>query len=276
MKIFRRSKYALGVLAMLTPAAASRAATVLDLTAANLSGQVTVGDTIFERTDIQPTGTGVIDSFVRIQPTGNADTGEGYNTDYRPLQYDENYSPIFTRSLPLSALSTTTINGTTYYRFLLDINEPNDKSDGLISLDQVELYLGNAPDLHNYVPGSGFGADATSVYNMDAISDVSILLDASLNNGSGSGDMWMYVPTADFTGPNQYVYLFSHFGDVDGMAGGFEEWASVLDPVPGSIPPPGPTPPPTSVPLTPGAPAGLAALIAAAGCIRRLKTGVIA
>jgi hypothetical protein len=269
MKILRQSKYALGVLALLAPAAASRAAvTVLDLTAANVSGQVTVGDTIFERTDIQPTGTGVIDSFVRIQPTGIQDTGEGYNTDYRPLQYDENNSPIFTRSLLLSQLSTTTINGTSYYRFLLDINEPDDKSDGLISLDKVELYLGNAPDLHNYAPGSGFGADATLAYNMDALSDVSIQLDANLNHGSGSGDMWMYVPTSDFTGANEFVYLFSHFGDVNGMAGGFEEWATVSDPV-NAPPVPGPTPPPTTVPLPTGAPAGIAALLAAVACFRR-------
>jgi hypothetical protein len=266
MKILRQSKYALGLLAMLAQAAASRAAvTVLDLTAANVSGQVTVGDTIFERTDIQPTGTGVIDSFVRIQPTGNKDVGQGYNTDYRPLQFDENNSPQFTRSLPLSELSTTTINGKTYYRFLLDINEPNDKSAGLISLDKVELYLGNAPDLHNYAPGSGFGANANLIYNMDALQDVSIKLDANLNHGSGSGDMWMYVPTTDFTGPNQFVYLFSHFGDVYGMAGGFEEWATVSDPVKAP-------PPPTTVPLPSGAAAGAAGLIGLLASLRRHKT----
>src|SRR5437764_15280230 len=67
MSILCQSKYALGVLALLAPAAARAAVTTLDLTATNVSGQVIVGDAIFQRTDMQPTGTGVIDSFVRIQ-----------------------------------------------------------------------------------------------------------------------------------------------------------------------------------------------------------------
>lgn len=59
------------------------------------------------------------------------------------------------------------------------------------------------------------------------------MLDASRNNGSGSGDMYAYIPVADFNGaaPTDYVYMFARFGDqaaADGLAeGGFEEWAIV-------------------------------------------------
>ncbi len=44
-------------------------------------------------------GTGLINAFVRVHASDNE---EGYNTDARPLQFDENSSPSFTKSLLLS------------------------------------------------------------------------------------------------------------------------------------------------------------------------------
>src|SRR5205085_10008458 len=72
---------------------------VLDLTTPNASGTINGG--YFQQTDYQPTGTGKIDSFVRIQAKG---IEQGYNTDYRPLQFDEKKDPQHTRSLLLSAV----------------------------------------------------------------------------------------------------------------------------------------------------------------------------
>ena len=49
---------------------------------------------IVKQVDAQPTGTGVIDSFVRLQAKGTGGQIEqGFNTDGRPLQFDENTSP---------------------------------------------------------------------------------------------------------------------------------------------------------------------------------------
>src|SRR5262245_41089797 len=73
----------------------------MDLTARG--SQVTVNGAIFKQADPQPTGTGVIRSFVRIQAQGSNQTVEqGYNTDYRPVQFDEKANPNFDRSIRLS------------------------------------------------------------------------------------------------------------------------------------------------------------------------------
>src|SRR5205814_1742512 len=69
----------------------------VDLTTHGSYGEV--GDGLFRQYDAQPTGTGVIQSFVRLQGRGNQAVTQGYNTDHRPVQFDENTSPQFTRLL---------------------------------------------------------------------------------------------------------------------------------------------------------------------------------
>src|SRR5438477_13052725 len=58
---------------------------------------------------------------------------------------------------------------------------------------------------------------------------------ASRNDGSGSGDMYAYIPTSDFAGSktSDFVYLYAHFGNTDASQAGFEEWALVnVAPIP--------------------------------------------
>jgi hypothetical protein len=250
--------------AALSSAGMAQAAVVLDLTAANTTGVATDGTAIFQRTNVQPTGTGVIDSFVRVQSKGNSTTSQGYNTDYRKPQYDENNSPQFTRSVLISSLTAVTLNGGSYYQFLLDVNEPNNAASGLLSLDKLKIYQGNAPDLHGYSATTGWGANADLVYSLDAGIDKYVKLDENLNHGSGSGDMYLYVPTSVFTSTKQYLYLYSQFGATIGETGGFEEWATVAHPQPGPTPGPG-------VPLPLGAWAGIAGLAVASVQARRIR-----
>src|SRR5262245_2727183 len=73
----------------------------IDLTTAGATAELD-NEAIVQQTDAQPTGTGYIRAFVRVQgaaPGGGSE--EGYNTEARPLQFDENKSPQFTRSLTL-------------------------------------------------------------------------------------------------------------------------------------------------------------------------------
>jgi hypothetical protein len=70
---------------------------------------------------------------------------QGFNTDARPLQFDENSSPTFTHSLLLSDLATVNVGGTNYYQFVLDINQTN--VDPLLSLDQLKIYLEGSGDI---------------------------------------------------------------------------------------------------------------------------------
>src|SRR5690349_17001898 len=96
-------------------------ATTVDLTTAGSLGSA--NNALFSTTDVQPTGTGVMDPFLRIQAHGNATVQEGYNTSLRPVELDQKTDPNFTRPLPLNTLLPVTINGTDYYQFLLDVNE---------------------------------------------------------------------------------------------------------------------------------------------------------
>lgn len=196
-------------------------AAVLDLTTRGSSG--TLNDARYFQVDPHSTGTGVIDAFLRVQRDG---VEQGYNTDYKKLEFDEK-SGSFTHSLMLSDVPRVNIEGAVYREFLLDINENNSGADTLLSLDSLRIFLGGAGDLHNYPTGLG-----RLVYDIDsATSDNWIKLDYDLGTGSGSGDMFAYIPNSLFTGEDQYVYLYSKFGEQgqksNGLdsSDGFEEWA---------------------------------------------------
>src|SRR4029453_16175065 len=104
---------------VLLGATSAQAAISLDLTAGG-TGSITTND-IFTTTDNSATGSGVIDSFVRVST--NETTEQGYNTSARPLEFDENTSATFTHDLPLSIVPIVTLGGVEYREFLLDINQ---------------------------------------------------------------------------------------------------------------------------------------------------------
>lgn len=201
----------------------------LDLTTHGAIGSI--NDAIFRQFDAQPTGTGVINSFVRVQSNKSA-VQQGYNTDHRGVQFDENTSPQFTRSLDLASVPVVDIGGIKYREFLLDINQK--ASQPLLSLDELRLYIGNAPNLYGYDATTHQLAGLTPVYDLDGGgADNWIKLDARLNQGSGKGDMLAYIPDSACTG-GSYVYLYSKFGVNLTPNGGFEEWAAGSAPLTGA------------------------------------------
>jgi hypothetical protein len=202
-------------------------ATLLDLTAAGSAATLDNGS-IVQQTDAQPTGTGYIHSFVRVQ--GAASGGgieQGYNTTARPLQFDENKSPQFTHELTLGQVPLVVVNGHAYREFLLDINQKT--SARYLSLDEVRVYLGNVSNLTGYNAADHTLAGLGAIYDLDSAGDVSVKLDYWLNAGSGSGDMKLLIPAELFAGadPGSFVYLYSKMGAQTGMSAnsGFEEWA---------------------------------------------------
>lgn len=203
----------------------------LDLTTAGSSGFL--NDAYFVTSDSQSTGTGTINSFVRLQTNDNVE--EGYNTSGRALLFDENNSPVFTKDLLLSQVPVVSLlnqnNQSTLYRqFLLDINQqscgPNKPNctNKFLSLDSLNIYLGSTGGLLKNNPDDL----GTSVFKLTADN---IKLNYDLNSGSGSGDMFAYIPDAFFTGTNQYVYLYSKFGEQYANNAGFEEWATLSRPI---------------------------------------------
>ena len=208
----------------------------VDLTTAGSTG--IINSALFQQWDGQPTGTGIFDPFVRIQhdPPPSYGTEAGYNTDGTiEFETKDDGGHNWTHSLPLSLLVPVTIGGTEYYQFALDINETNakgGKTGPLLSLDDLEIYLEDGPAEYPY-PFSNL------IYDMDGTGDNWILLDYSLNHGSGSGDMLANIPTSLFTG-GDYVYLYSQFGlSHNGVKtaadDGFEEWSARIIPAPEAI-----------------------------------------
>ena len=192
----------------------------VDLTTLGSSGEV--NGALFQQSDDQPTGSGHISSFLRLQGSG---VERGYNTDARPLQFNENSSPAFTRSLRLADVPVVIVNGVAYREFLLDINQK--ASAPLLSLDELKIFLGDRGNLTGYDGATGRLAGLDAAYNLDANGDHSILMNYSLNHGSGSGDVSVLIPDRLFaaSSANPYVYLYSTFGQTAAANSGFEEWA---------------------------------------------------
>ena len=235
----------------------TQADTVVDLTTVGSSGQI--NGAWYIQTSPQPTGTGNFQPFVRIQNAPGATWESGFNTDYRPVELDTKDGNQWTHSIKVSNIPVVTYAGQLYRQFLLDINEEGNPDGKMITLDNVQIFLGATGDLHNY-PFNVAPNLATMIYNMDGAPDgpLRVELNYKLNNGSGSGDMFLLVPVANFGHVDSYVYLYSHFGVPNVSDAGFEEW-SVR---PGS---------PVIVPLPPAAWAGLSlmGLLGAGKMLRR-------
>jgi hypothetical protein len=206
---------------------APASAAIIDLTTSN-SG--TVNGVVFERGSVRPAGTGVIQSVVRLQANG---TVQGYNTSGRPVAFNEVTDPNFTRNLRLSDLQTRTINGATFYEFLLDVNEPAAGNGRFISLDQVQIFT----SADGSQTTANIGSLGNSIFNLDGGGDNWVRIDGNLSSGSGQTDVRLFVPTGVFAGAatTDFVYLFSQFGTHDGSEGGFEEWAALVIPTPTAV-----------------------------------------
>ena len=96
-----------------------------------------------------------------------------------------------------------------------------------MSLDDLEIALHASGNLIGYST-----IFASPIYDMDTGEDNWVKLDYSLNAGSGAGDMLAYIPDSFFTGAvnyveggDNYVYLYSRFGQNFSANAGFEEWA---------------------------------------------------
>jgi hypothetical protein len=218
-----------GATLSLCAAPAGAVPTVVDLTTLGSTGSI--NGALFEQIDLSSTGTGLIQSFLRVQANG---TERGYNTDApSPYEFDQKGGG-FTHSLLLSDVPLVDKGGTLYREFLLDINESAGDITGLLSLDLLEIYLANADNLDDY-PNLG-----TKVYDTG---EDWILLNYNLNAGSGAGDMYAYIPNSLFTG-GSFVYLYSEFGGANASTAGPEEWAVRV----GAALPPPPPPPPVPAP----------------------------
>lgn len=181
----------------------------------------------------QPTGSDQI-SFVRMATNNTIE--QGYNTSFRPVQFDEKTDLTHTHDLLASDVPHVTVNGVDYRQFGLDINQTS--SSPLLSVDKLEVFGSNTGMQHGYNATTNTLGTATLVYDMGPGNWSK--LDYNLNAGSGSGDMWFNLPSA-LLAQYQYVYIYTLFGQRFGNNDGYEEWfirdtpGTVTNPEPASL-----------------------------------------
>jgi hypothetical protein len=180
-------------------------------------------------------------AFVRLRDGG---TERGYNSNARPVQFDEVRSHRANHAITLGQVPRRTVDGAHYREFLLDVKESHGRFK--LSVDQVKVFLGDRGDLRGYANGKLAGLDP--VYDLDAGGDVSVLLTGRLHRRFHSDDMALLVPESAFAGAtaDTFVYLYSKFGGLAGARadGLYEEWGLKPDGGGGPIDEPPPPPPP--------------------------------
>src|SRR5262245_25752472 len=67
-------------------------------------------------------GLGSLNTFLTMSHQGQGGVEQGYNTDARPVQYNEANEPAKTHSIRLSDLPKVTVNGIQYREFVLNVN----------------------------------------------------------------------------------------------------------------------------------------------------------
>ena len=178
-----------------------------------------VNGTLFiSGSDYPATGSGLIDSFVRIQAK---DFEEGYNTDHRPQQFDEGNTATFNHSILAADVPIIEIGNDKYWEFRLDLNEHDNQADrDVIFLESLKLFSADAGDLTdmNEARDAFDSGTSTLLYDLDAAGPVSVEL-PEWTTGSGHGDYTVLIPYVENVG--DYLILYSAFSDTDG---GFEEW----------------------------------------------------
>lgn len=217
-----------------------------DLT--TVGSSCTINGALYEQMDQQPTGSDQI-AFVRMAT--NQAVEQGYNTSFRPVQFNEITDLTHTHDLLVSDVPIVNIGGVDYLQFGLDINQTG--SNSLLSLDMLQVFGSNTGMQTGYNSTLGTLGSTTKVYDMDGLLvDNWAKMDYRLNSGSGSGDIWFYLPES-LISSYEYVYLYSKFGVNIGNNDGYEEWF-VLQ---AQAPAPAPIPEPASLLLMGSGLAGL-------------------
>jgi len=209
--------------------------TVLDLTTAGAAG--VLNNAVFTQFTQGPGGSGAISAFVKLST--NQTVEQGYNSDFRPAQFNEVTTASFNHAIRLGSVPTVVAGGgQLYYEFLLDIHQVSSPPGNLLSLDELRFYVTNPSTvdpnlLHNYNTtthtlqddaGTRYAPD----YDLNPVTDINyIKLDANLSSGLGVGDMIALIPATQLgTDPNQYVYLYSEFGVHYANTSGDDQWAT--------------------------------------------------
>ncbi len=164
-------------------------------------------------------------AFVRIQ-AHQGTVESGYNNN-GPVSADTKSGSYL---LKLSQLPIVQYQGNSYYRFLLDIGEPQSASQKTISLDDLKLYsfpITPGNDTKAFGTETGF----TLRYNIDVGATDNDIKLSDRSNGQGKNDMVALIPTF-YSADDQWIMLYSKFGEKAPAQGSFEAWKITATVVP--------------------------------------------
>ena len=191
---------------------------------------------IFDKSSLQPTGSGVFDPFLRVRDNDNFEQGFNTSAPGNPPDGFNAINGVWTHDLLLSSLQVVTHFGSgSYYQFILDLGEPGNETaenadNELVLLKTFNLYTGN-----NDAPTSleiGDDPNNLGTKRFDLAGNTIMLFDE--NSGNGQADVNIFVPTSAFAGvTDTYLYLYTEIGKnhigapIDGDAeGSYEEFAA--------------------------------------------------
>lgn len=211
-----KGKFIIASLGVVATLLSTASAVVLDL---DSNGSGTINGALFEVGSIHPAGTGVFEPFLTIQNNG---TEQGYNSGTG--NFDTKREPQWNHEIRFSDLQQTTINGTAYFGFAIDVNEPNGGNKSDISL--VGLSLWTSSTIRTTTSTDSNGNFNGSLGNLRYTLGNNTVLYDDQHRGSGESDINVFVPVSLFAGAqaNDYVYMYQRWGNADAQTeGGFEE-----------------------------------------------------
>jgi hypothetical protein len=198
--------------AILFTASTARAALVADL---SNTGSATFNNAWFfvnDDHDLNPSN-----AFVRIQDANHDGLETGFNNN-GPVSDDTKPGSYL---LKLSQIPIVQYNGNSYFKFILDVGEPGG-SKKPISMDDLKLYsfpMTPGNDTKAFGTETGF----TLRYNINTPGHDNDVLLKDRTNGQGKNDLVALLPSF-YTANDQWVMLYSKFGEHAKAEGSFEAW----------------------------------------------------
>ena len=120
-------------------ATVAQGSTLIDLTG---GGSGDANGAFYVWTGTQSTGSGVIESFLRLQNKGSE---QGYNHSLGHNVPWDTKPGTHTHDIQMKDLVVATITGVNYFQFLLDLNESSGKDKEFINLDNVQIFTRSSP-----------------------------------------------------------------------------------------------------------------------------------
>ena len=186
----------------------------------------------------QSHGTGALQTYLTVDADG---VERGYNTDFRPVQFDASSDTLETRALPLSNVPVVTVDGQQYREFVLNVDQVDANGDRQLSVDEIQIFTSTASNLRNYNNGNNTlragSLIESPIWSLDALDGSTndwLQVRAMTNQGNRAGEIALLVPNGLFAPSEAFVYIYTRMGVNRDANQGAEQWgvrtAPTVDP----------------------------------------------